>query len=132
MYSFREDSAVNLFEYTDSVLELYKRHNINPLRKVIVHSNGLNALKVINIANYKSGDINKCYGQGTDLSCDVGNDYKHISIVIKLSAVEKDGKWISTVKLSDNLAKAIGDPKEIEKYKKIFGYINELTEIQNY
>lgn len=131
-YSFREDSAINLFEYTDKVLDLYRKYNIAPNEKVIVHSNGLTALKVINIANYKQGEINKVYGQGTDLSCDVGLDYKHLSIVIKLSRVLVDGEWVGTVKLSDNLAKAIGEPKQIERYKKLFGYVNELSETQIY
>ncbi len=132
MYSVREDSAVNLFEYTDRYLELCKKFKIHSNDKVLVHSNGLTALKIVNIANYKPNEINKVYGQGTDLSCDVGNDYKHLSIVIKLTKVFVNGNWIDTVKLSDNLAKAIGPKDQIERYKRIFGYTNQLSETQIY
>ena len=128
MYSFREDSSIDMFEYTDVVLDLYKKYKVNSWEKVIVHSNGLDKNKIIALDSYSQGKIKKVYGQGTDLSCDVGLGFPHLSMVIK--AVEVDGTFL--VKLSDNLAKAIGDPDQVERYKKIFNYVNEKSEAQVY
>jgi len=40
-----------------------------------------------------------------------------VSIVCKLSEVE--GR--PAVKLSDNYSKALGDPEEVERYRRLFG-----------
>ncbi len=128
MYSFREDSAINLFAYTEAVLDLYRKHNVNHNEKVIIHSNGLDKNKIIGMDSYSQGKIKKAYGYGTDCSCDVGNDFEHLSMVIK--AVKANG--IDLVKLSDNLAKSIGEEKQKERYKRIFGYTNVETEVQVY
>lgn len=126
MYSFREDSALDLYKYTLQTIELYQRYGIDQHDKVIIHSNSLDVNKVIAQDSFSQGKIQKVYGIGTDLSCDVGNDYPHLSMVIK--AVEADGHHL--VKLSDNLSKAIGDKETIEKYKQAFGYVNQESETQ--
>ena len=128
MYSFREDSATDLFAYTEAVIDVYRKYKINQWEKCIVHSNGLNKNKVITMDSYSQGKIKKVYGQGTDFTCDVGFDFPHLSMVIK--AVEADG--VPLVKLSDNLAKAIGQPEQVERYKRIFQYVNEKSEVQVY
>jgi nicotinate phosphoribosyltransferase len=46
-----------------------------------------------------------------------GIDFDPISLICKVSTVE--GK--PTVKLSDNYAKALGTPSEIERYRRVFG-----------
>ena len=46
-----------------------------------------------------------------------GSDFDPISLICKVSTVE--GK--PAVKLSDNYAKALGPPSEIERYRRIFG-----------
>jgi nicotinate phosphoribosyltransferase len=46
-----------------------------------------------------------------------GSDFDPISLICKVSTVE--GK--PAVKLSDNFAKALGTPEEIERYRRIFG-----------
>lgn len=118
MYSFREDSSTNIYKYTNDVLDLYKKFNINHNEKVIVHSNGLDIGKVLDINSFSQNKISKVYGIGTNIGADVGNNYKNISIVIKATKVN----GIDTVKLSDNIAKAIGKKEKIELYKKVFGY----------
>ena len=50
--------------------------------------------------------------------------YKPLSIVVK--AIEANGRPL--IKLSDNIAKAIGNEKVIDKYKKVFVYNNTYTE----
>jgi len=46
-----------------------------------------------------------------------GSDFDPVSLICKVSTVE--GK--SAVKLSDNYAKALGTPEEIERYRRLFG-----------
>jgi nicotinate phosphoribosyltransferase len=46
-----------------------------------------------------------------------GSDFDPLSLICKVSTVE--GK--SAVKLSDNYAKALGTPSEIERYRRVFG-----------
>ncbi|MGA2458720.1 MAG: hypothetical protein ABSF85_14210 [Terriglobales bacterium] len=46
-----------------------------------------------------------------------GSDFDPISLICKVSTA--DGK--PTVKLSDNYAKALGTPEEIERYRRLFG-----------
>lgn len=129
MYLFREDSAVDVFKYTDKVVDLYKKHKVNLNEKLLIHSNGLTAQKIVEIDNYSHGKLRKVYGQGTDLGCDVGFDFPHVSIVMK--AVMVDGK--PTVKISDNLAKAISDSEdEKQRYIRIFEYKNTESEVQVY
>lgn len=127
-YSFREDSSTNLFEYTSMVLDLYRKFNIDSSEKIIVHSNGLDINKINEIHRYEIERINKIYGIGTYLSCDVGFSFPHISSVMK--AVMVNG--IHLVKLSDNLAKAIGEKEQQERYKRIFAYTNQKSVAQVY
>jgi len=51
-----------------------------------------------------------------------------LSLVVKV--VDSCGH--GTVKLSDNLAKAIGTPEDIERFKRIFGYTGTLFETCRY
>jgi nicotinate phosphoribosyltransferase len=46
-----------------------------------------------------------------------GNGFDPISLICKVSTVE--GR--PAVKLSDNYAKALGPPREIERYRRVFG-----------
>jgi nicotinate phosphoribosyltransferase len=46
-----------------------------------------------------------------------GNGFDPVSLICKVSAVE--GR--PAVKLSDNYAKAVGTPQEIERYRRVFG-----------
>lgn len=128
MYSFREDSATDLYDYTEKVMKLYRKYNIDINDKVIVHSNGLDVPKVIEIDSFSKGKIHKIYGIGSNIGADVGNEFKNLSIVIK--AVKANGHHL--VKLSDNLAKAIGDPATIEKYKEAFDYTVSVSVEQQY
>lgn len=61
-------------------------------------------------------DVECLFGWGTDLTNDLG--YEPLSIVIKPCAVQapSTGKWIACVKISDDIAKATGDPAMIRKF----------------
>lgn len=113
---FRQDSG-DPFAFANKVLALYQERGIDSRAKTIVFSDGLDLEKILALYNEFSPKINCLFGWGTNLTFDWPG-IKPLSIVIK--AVEADGKPL--VKLSDNVAKAIGAPEEIERYKKVFGY----------
>jgi len=121
----RQDSG-DPIEFGYKALAFYNKHEINTKNKLIVFSDGLNIEKIYEIEKEFKGKIQTAYGWGTNLTNDVGA--KPLSIVVK--AVEANGNPL--VKLSDNLNKAIGDKKTIEKYKKIFGYKNIYKEQLHY
>ena len=56
------------------------------------------------------------FGWGTNLTNDMG--FQPLSIVVR--AVRSCGK--GTVKLSDNLDKAVGAPANIQRFMRIFGH----------
>lgn len=124
----RHDSGCP-FKFGDSVINYYKDNNIDPNKKLIVFSDGLDVYKILKLDNYFENRIGYAFGWGTTLTNDMG--LETLSIVMKATYVERDGDEginRSTVKLSDNLNKAMGDPVEIDRYKKIFGYANEDSE----
>jgi len=69
-------------------------------------------------ADHFCGRIKSTFGWGTNLTNDLG--LRTLSLVVK--AIRANGRGL--VKLSDNLAKAIGESQEVERYKRICGYTN--------
>ena len=66
------------------------------------------------------------FGWGTNLTNDLG--HKTLSLVVKIVGAA----GYPAVKLSDNIAKAIGPKDEIERYKKVFGYTTDFQEMPRY
>lgn len=117
----RQDSG-DPIEFGKKAITFYKNHGINPKEKLIIFSDGLDINKIYQIEKVFKGKIKTAYGWGTNLTNDVGAE--PISIVVK--AIEANGRPL--VKLSDNIAKSLGKPKTIEKYKKAFGYESTYEE----
>ncbi len=111
----RQDSG-DPSDYSEKAIEWYRRHGVQPENKLIVFSDQLHVELMIDLHRRLGGRIGHTFGVGTNLTNDLG--LKPISIVVKIS--KADGR--STVKLSDNPAKAMGDPQEIERYKRAAGY----------
>lgn len=111
----RQDSG-NPFEWTDKAIDFYKRCGVDPREKLAIYSDGLDVDLIIQISDYRPGEIRKTFGWGTNLTNDLG--FKPLSLIVKL--MESNGH--GTVKLSDNLAKALGTSEDIERFKRIFGY----------
>lgn len=111
----RQDSG-DPFIFIDKALAFYKRCGVDTRGKLVIFSDGLDVDLIIKIADCRPGQIKKTYGWGTNLTNDLG--FPALSLIIKL--MESNG--YGTVKLSDNLAKALGDPKDIKYFKRIFGY----------
>ena len=82
----------------------------------MIFSDGLDVVKIVDLYRKFEDKFKISFGWGTNFTNDIG--IKPLPLVIKL--VEACGH--GTVKLSDNIAKAIGKPEDIERFKKIFEY----------
>ncbi len=122
----RQDSG-DPFVIGEKIIADYQSRGINPLDKKIIFSDGLDCQKMLELHRRFGKRIQVAFGWGTNHSNDLGL-IKPLSIVMKL--VEASGN--STVKLSDNLAKAMGPGEEIQVAKEIFGYTNEFSETTVY
>ncbi len=117
----RQDSG-DPFAFGEKAIVFYKKFGIDPKTKIIVFSDGLDLDTIIRLYNQFDRRIQIAFGWGTNLTNDVGE--RALSLVVKVSESCGHG----TVKLSDNLAKAMGSPKDIERFKKIFGYKGNYQE----
>lgn len=121
----RQDSG-DPFVFAEKAAAFYKGHDVNPKDKLLVFSDQLDIEKIVKLQSSFSRRTNVSFGWGTNLTNDLG--FKPLSLVVKL--VEANGQ--GTVKLSDNLAKAIGRPEDIEYYKREFGYTGNTFEVCRY
>jgi nicotinate phosphoribosyltransferase len=121
----RQDSG-DPIAFGEKTIAFYKQCGFTPEEtagKVIVFSDGLELPKMIELEKHFRGRIKTTFGWGTNLTNDVG--FPPLSIVIKV--IEAAGQ--SAVKLSDNPAKSMGSPEEVERYKRVFGYgVHERSE----
>jgi nicotinate phosphoribosyltransferase len=135
----------------DEYIEWLKARGRDPREKLIIASDALDVDEILGLHAYFGGalqagatradffdaadfldqrkwipdrKIRFSAGWGTLLTndfrgCDPsgGNDFDPISLIAKVSNVE--GR--PAVKLSDNSAKALGPPSEIQRYKRVFG-----------
>lgn len=117
----REDSADPLLAGLERI-KFYRSLGIDPKTKLWLPSDGLDLEKIIEIDNRYGDQLIVSYGWGTTLTNDLG--LPTLSLVIKATAANGRG----TVKLSDNLAKAMGPEQEVTRYKRVFGYTNDHSE----
>ncbi|MDO8640826.1 MAG: nicotinate phosphoribosyltransferase [Nitrosarchaeum sp.] len=118
----RQDSG-DPFQFGEKTIAHYKKYGIDPMTKTVVFSDGLDVSMILKLYDRFKNDFQMSFGWGTNLTNDVG--IKPLSMVIKATEVSALTDKIygeSTVKLSDNLAKATGSPEMIEFYKKAFNY----------
>lgn len=121
----RQDSG-DPIEFGEKAIKFYQNYGIDPREKLIIFSDGLDIRMIIKLADHFKGRIKVSFGWGTNLTNDLG--LKPLSMVIKL--IESNG--YGTVKLSDNLAKATGNHKDVERFKKIFGHTVTMNEATTY
>ena len=122
----RQDSG-DPIAFGETAIRFYESHGIDPREKIIVFSDGLTSDVIVKIADYFKGRIKTTFGWGTNLTNDRGS-VTPLSIVVKLVKANGHG----TVKLSDNLAKAIGAPEDVLRFKRIFGYTATMNETPTY
>lgn len=123
---YRQDSG-DPFAVGERAIAFLENLGIDPTQKSVFFSDALDVHKMVALANRFAGRIEHPFGVGTNFTNDLGF-VDPLSLVVK--AVEADGH--STVKLSDNLAKATGSAKDIARFKKIFGYTKETYEEVRY
>lgn len=118
----RQDSGDPIV-FGNMLIDMYKRYDIDPRQKTVLFSDGLTVAEMLRLYDAFSDEINVLFGWGTNLTFDTMY-LKPISIVMKL--VEANG--FPAVKLSDNLAKAVGEARAVARAKEIFGYTNTFVQ----
>lgn len=120
----RQDSG-DYKEFTDIWVEHYKKMRIDPMTKTIVYSDGIDGLeKCVQIGDYARKKIGVfSLGIGTWFTNDVGlTPLNHVIKMVEALPVNLN-RWVPTIKLSDGLGKATGDPAEREIAMKTFGIV---------
>jgi len=120
---FRPDSAPPI-EAGEEIIAWWRAHGQDPRSKLLIFSDGMDVESIEQVYRHFHGRVRLSFGWGTNLTndfrgCDPagGDALDPISLVCKVTAV--DGR--PAVKLSDNPAKASGDPAEIARYRRVFG-----------
>ncbi len=122
----RQDSG-DPIEFGYKAIDFYESYGIDPREKTIVFSDGLDVDTIEKIYNEFNGKFKMSFGWGTNLTFDWPG-IKPLSLVVK--SVEANG--FPLVKLSDNIAKAIGPEFEVQRYKRVFGYTNQESTVCRY
>jgi nicotinate phosphoribosyltransferase len=104
--TMRQDSGDPL-RTGEVIVEAWRRAGLDPASRTIVFSDGLDLRTMSLIHDHFADKTNALFGWGTNLTNDLG--FESLSIVIKPDRA--DGR--PCVKLSDNRAKATGDPAAI-------------------
>ena len=123
----RQDSG-DPFVYGEKLIAYYKSVDVDPRTKLIVFSDGLDVDTIVELADRFRGRIGVTFGWGTNLTNDFGPNIQPLSLVMKLMECNGHG----TVKLSDNMDKAMGKPDDIERFKRIFGHADEYRKEPRY
>ncbi|WP_206453161.1 nicotinate phosphoribosyltransferase [Aurantimonas marina] len=120
---FRPDSAPPI-EGGEEIIAWWKKMGEDPREKLLVFSDGMDSDTIERTYRHFEGRVRMSFGWGTNLT----NDFRGtapepmsgldpISLVCKV--VSANGR--PAVKLSDNPAKASGEPSEIARYRRVFG-----------
>lgn len=120
----RQDSG-DPYHWGKIVMAHYKAYHVSSANKTIVFSDNLNVPKGIHLTNtFRSHFGNVILGIGTNFSNDTFTKeqkeagMKPLNMVIKLSGVNVDGKWVGAVKLSDDPGKNTGKPEDVFRVRK--------------
>jgi nicotinate phosphoribosyltransferase len=121
---FRWDSGP-MMEFGERVIAAYTAIAVDAKEKALVLSDALDLPAILQAQERFAGRIHVSFGWGTGLTNDffdrgmVGDTWwGPMSMVIKPTRANGRG----LVKLSDNPAKAIGDPQDVERYKQAASY----------
>lgn len=124
-----KDPIIAIPEYVDFL----KKHHLDPLTKMGIPSDGLNAHSSVDIFRTHQDKLGLLtFGIGTNLTNNTAGTWPRaeepfgkfgsFSVVVKPAEVQRaDGSRMSCVKLSDNPSKAVGEKTRVELFKNIFG-----------
>jgi nicotinate phosphoribosyltransferase len=120
---FRPDSAPPI-EAGEMIMAWWRSKSRDPRDKLLVFSDALDVDTIEAAYRHFAGRVRMSFGWGTNLTNDFegcapkrNDGLKAISLVCKV--MEANGR--PAVKLSDNPKKAIGSPREIDRYLRVFG-----------
>lgn len=115
---FRHDSG-DPYRFVDRVIEHYRKIGIDPMKKVIVFSDALDANTAVSLKKYCEGKITCSFGIGTSLTnnSEFFRQSPPLNIVIKLHSIN----GIPVVKLSDSPEKETGEIDALRVANYIFG-----------
>ncbi|WP_213980964.1 nicotinate phosphoribosyltransferase [Sphingomonas sp. dw_22] len=120
---FRPDSAPPIAA-GEQIIDWWKARGRDPATRLLIFSDGMDVDTIEQTYRHFHGRVRMSFGWGTNLTndfrgCDPagGHGLEPISLVAKVTSA--NGR--PAVKLSDNPAKATGDPAEIARYLRIFG-----------
>ncbi|CUS43896.1 MAG: nicotinate phosphoribosyltransferase [Pseudomonadota bacterium] len=120
---FRPDSAPPI-EGGEQIIAWWTQHGVDPRTKLLIFSDGMDVDSIERTYRHFNGRVRMSFGWGTNLTndfrgCDPhgGAGLEPISLVCKVTSANGH----PAVKLSDNPAKATGDPAEIQRYLRVFG-----------
>ena len=109
---------------TEELIAFWKRMGVDPSKKLVLYSDGLDADEIVRIWNKWNGTVQVGFGWGTNLTNDFRGCHPRdehtldpLSLVCKVT--KADGH--AAVKLSDNYTKATGPEDEVARYRGIFG-----------
>lgn len=111
----RHDSGDAII-FGERAVRFYDEHCVDPTKKLVLFSDGLDVDEIVRIFEHFVGRIISAFGWGTTLTNDLG--FPTLSIIVKVLMAG----GFNTVKLSDNIAKAMGTDGDIDRYKRVFGY----------
>lgn len=125
----RGDSG-DLYREGERTIKFYQKHNENPTQKLYIPSDGLVLGLMFKLSIHFTGRISVSHGWGSSLTNHMVDDprFKPISSVIKPVSVN----GLGLVKLSNNIAKAVGKPEDIKRYMKEFNYTDYTNETCTY
>ncbi len=108
-------------EGTEAAIAWWQNKGENPEDKLVIFSDGLDTPMIKYLHEKFNGRVKVSFGWGTNLT----NDFRDLVSDGSLDAFSLVCKPIrandrSTVKLSDNLNKALGPSEEINRYKRVF------------
>ena len=109
-------------EGAEAAIAWWQNKGENPKDKLVIFSDGLDTPTISDLHEKFNGRVKVSFGWGTNLT----NDFRGLVLDGSLDAFSIVCKPIkanerSTVKLSDNLNKAMGPSEEINRYKRVFG-----------
>jgi nicotinate phosphoribosyltransferase len=120
---FRPDSMPPL-EAGELMIRWWRERRRDPTDKLLIFSDGMTDQDIVEAHARFRGRVRTTFGWGTHLTndlegCAPGRDpeLRPLSLVCKVT--EANGR--PAVKLSDNPNKALGDPREVERYLRVFG-----------
>ncbi|MGF7147296.1 nicotinate phosphoribosyltransferase [Sphingomonas zeicaulis] len=120
---FRPDSAPPIAA-GEQIIRWWQERGRDPRTKLLIFSDGMDVNSIEAVYRHFDGRVRMSFGWGTNLTndftgCDPddGAGLQPISLVCKVTEVEGQ----AAVKLSDNPAKASGDPSEVARYIRVFG-----------